>query len=368
MKHSQNQPVFMIVQHLSPGGIEVLALNLLEELRDRRELHIVALEGTQKDALSLWPILHDHKNRLHFLNKPSGFSPITLMKLIGLFLRYRPQAVHTHHIGPMIYGGAAARLSGVQNLIHTEHDGWHLKHNGKLQSHVMKALKPSIICVANHVGERVSDSCNIPSPRTIYNGIDTQYFSEGNQILARSNIGLPQEVRLIGCAGRMEEVKGQRFVIDALMYLPEDVHLVLAGDGTLRKTLERHAKALALHHRVHFLGRVDAMRGFYRALDVFCLPSLNEGFPLSPLEAQACGIPAVLSDVGGCSEALCRDTGFLAQAGNAQDLANQLGRALSEKSPFSARRFIVEHFNLSDIAAAYDGLYTHNKKQEERYA
>lgn len=361
MMKKQKPPVFLIVQHLRPGGIEVLALNLLETLRDSRDVHIVALEGAKAEALSHWPVLHDYQKCLHFLDKKSGLSLDAVIKLVALFIRYRPQAVHTHHIGPMIYGGFAARLCGVRSLIHTEHDGWHLKHNGKLQSRVMGWFKPLMVSVARHVGECVAEECDVPAPRVVYNGIDVEKFFEGDTFMARSYQYLPQDVRLIGCAGRMEEVKGQCFLIEALQYLSKDVHVAFAGDGSLKDELYSYAYELGVSGRVHFLGRVDDMPSFYRALDVFCLPSLNEGFPLSPLEAQACGVPAVLSDVGGCCEALCPDTGLLAEAGNAKDLAVKLDRVLSRVTGHSPRQFILERFDLNDVAMIYDALYQARK-------
>lgn len=357
MINKNKRPAFLIVQHLRPGGIEVLALNLLETLRDSRDLHIVALEDTKTKALSHWPILHTHQDRLHFLNKNSGLSLWTILKLITLFIRYRPQAVHTHHIGPMIYGGLAARLCGIRSLVHTEHDGWHLQQNGKLQSRIMNWLKPSIIAVASHVGECIVKECHTPMPRVVYNGIDTNKFSEGDKNIARLNQHLPRDVRIIGCAGRLEKVKGQRNLIEALQYLPEDIHVAFAGDGSLKDNLKDYAYELNLQDRTHFLGHVDDMHNFYQALDMFCLPSLNEGFPLSPLEAQACGIPAVLSDVGGCCEALCPDTGFLAEAGNTKDLSEKLEQSLLQKIGQSPRQFILERFDLNNVAMIYDELY-----------
>ena len=59
--YKNKKPVFLVVQHLRTGGIEVLALNLLDKLRDQREIHIVALEGTKAKAFKDWPLLHDYQ-------------------------------------------------------------------------------------------------------------------------------------------------------------------------------------------------------------------------------------------------------------------------------------------------------------------
>ncbi|PCJ02212.1 MAG: glycosyl transferase [Alphaproteobacteria bacterium] len=359
-----NKPVFLVVQHLRTGGIEVLALSLLDKLSGQREIHIVALEGAKAKAFEDWPVLHDYQSCLHFVNKKEGVSLFALLKLTALFLRYRPVAVHTHHIGPMIYGGIAARLCAVRNLIHTEHDGWHLQKNAQLQSRMMKWLKPTMIAVAWHVGQCVAKQCTTKMPHIVHNGIDTKHFSPSHKMLARFCQYLPQAPRIIGCAGRLEEVKGQRYLINALQYLPEDVHVAFAGDGSLKEDLKSYTNDLNLSHRVHFLGHVNHMRGFYCALDVFCLPSLNEGFPLSPLEAQACGTPSVLSNVGGCAEALCPDTGFLAEAGNVEELADKLLMALERKQDQSPRQFVLEHFDLSEMAARYDELYVSSAQQD----
>ena len=365
MKKKYKRPVFIVVQHLRPGGIEVLTLNILEKLRGQIDIRIISLEGTEIETLENWPVLYRYKDQLHFLNKKSGLSLITVLKLMMIFIRYRPLAVHTNHIGPMLYGGLAARLSIIRNLIHTDHDGWHLKENGHLQVNAMKMLRPFIVCVANHVASCLSNQDSTQAPVVIYNGIDTKYFSEGDKEMARSYHHLPKNPRIIGCTGRMEKVKGQRYLIEALQYLPEDVHLAFAGDGSLYKTLKSYTHELGLQNRVHFLGHVNDMRNFYLSLDVFCLPSLNEGFPLSPLEAQASGIPAVLSDVGGCSETLCRDTGLLAKSGDAKDLSQKLMQSLALKVKTSPRDFILNNFDLEDMAKIYRTLYTQTKKKSE---
>ncbi len=364
MMNHKKRTVYLVVQHLCPGGIEVLAIKMIEKLSALYDVQIIALEGSKAEAIQKWPILENHEDHITCLDKKAGLSPLALLKLLYLFIRHRPIAVHTHHIGPLLYGGLAARLIGVQSLIHTEHDGWHLQENGKLQTKIIKHLKPKMIAVANHVGECVARHCNTDKPHTIYNGIDKSYYNEGNKAPARTQLALPNDRRIIGCAGRIEEVKGQRYLIEALQYLPKDINVAIAGDGSLKNEIETYAKELNLQSRTHFLGRLDEMKCFYHALDVFCLPSLNEGFPLSPLEAQSCGIPAVLSDVGGCGEALCPDTGLLAEAGNAENLSQKLLSALNAKRAVSPRNFILKHFDLAEMAGHYATLYQGDHAQK----
>jgi glycosyltransferase involved in cell wall biosynthesis len=79
--------------------------------------------------------------------------------------------------------------------------------------------------------------------------------------------------------------------------------------------------------------------------------------PLSPLEAQACGIPVVVTDVGGSREAVCPDTGALVPAADAAALAAALGLALARDRPGDPRRFVLDHGDARAMVAAYGALY-----------
>ena len=363
MTQKQKPTVFQIVQHLRPGGLEVMALSLLQAMTGRAHVKIIALDGTKDDALTHWPLLNSHADDLIFLDKKPGWSARTLFHLARLFQRHSPDVVHTHHIGPLLYGGLAARLTRTPALIHTEHDGWHLHKNAKIQKRLLRGLKPTLIPVAQQVAQCLTESCGVRADRVIPNGIDSTAFTPGHKTAARQQLGLPLDRVLIGTAGRLEAVKGQRFLIEAMSALPDHVHLVLAGDGTEAAELRQRTKARSLSHRVHFMGRVDRMPLFYQALDLFCLPSLHEGFPLSPLEAQACGLPCVLSDVGGAAETLCPAQGRLARAGDVQDLAACLRDLLSQDHTTAPRDFVLRRFTRDQMRDAYSALYDMNTAQ-----
>ena len=134
------------------------------------------------------------------------------------------------------------------------------------------------------------------------------------------------------------------------------LHVALAGTGSEEQALKQLAAQLGITARVHFLGHVDNMPCFYQALDLFCLPSLNEGFPLSSLEAQACSIPAVVTDVGGSKETLCPDTGVLVEPANPGAMANKLIAAIRSKSIANPRHFVVDTADLKITQQAYRSL------------
>ena len=86
---------YQIVQHLKPGGIETLALDLIDFCESNENAVIVSLEGTYDEALSNWPKLNKYKDKLIFLDKKAGIKISTFLKLFKLFYTTRPHAVHT---------------------------------------------------------------------------------------------------------------------------------------------------------------------------------------------------------------------------------------------------------------------------------
>ncbi|WP_167730403.1 glycosyltransferase [Terasakiella sp. SH-1] len=352
--------VLQIVQHLKPGGIETMALDLQQHLGNCH-VHIVSLEGTKTQALRNWPRLKTRKEQLHFLNKKPGFSLTTVFKLMGLMKKLKVDAVHTHHIGPLTYGGTAARLCRIKHLVHTEHDAWHLENTraAKLEGRLLRHLKPELVADCMLVAQKLQKLTKTAVPYVIYNGIDTQRFCPATQhekVNARRHFSLPQGVPLVGCAARLEEVKGISYLIAAMSYMPENTYLAIAGEGSFMERLQRQASFNHCENRILFLGRLEQMDLFYKAIDVFCLPSLNEGFPLSPLEAQACNVPAVITDVGGAKETLCPKTGSLIQPYNAHELKTALEKKLFCINKSSSSDFVKSRADIRLMTTAYAKL------------
>ncbi|MDO6765156.1 glycosyltransferase [Agarivorans sp. 1_MG-2023] len=349
-----------VVQHLQPGGIETMALDLQRMEETHEQGVIISLEGNKEEALAAWPRLRPFADRLMFLDKKPGFRLSTLWKLVNLFRRWAVPVVHTHHIGPLIYGGIAARLAGVKVVIHTEHDAWHLRQQRRrlVQAAALRFVKPMLVADANLVAGELKAALGFDDEKVqvIKNGVDTRNFAPGSKVVARRELGLPEHFRLIGCAGRLELEKGQAVLIESLSFLPEDVHLAFAGDGSQRKQLEQLVESLHLQERVHFLGSIESMPRFYQSLDLFCLPSYFEGLSLVILEAQSCEVPAVVTNVGASTEALCPRTGTLVEPGSAFAMAQALEKKLEKPATGNPRQFVKQSGDLRTTARNYAAL------------
>jgi len=349
---SNHGAVVHVVQHLRPGGLEVMALELARMQSERRETLVVSLEGEADAAIAAWPRLAEQRHQLIFLGKRPGLDGLLLPRLVRLFRALRPSAVHTHHIGPLLYAGAAARLAGVPCRIHTEHDAWHLSdpRRRRVARLALAAARPILVADAPHVATAVADELGCARPRVILNGIDTERFTPATRPAAPDG-----ESAVIGIAARLEPVKGVDIGLRAFAAMQRPARLVIAGTGSQEDALRRLAADLGIAGRVTFLGHVDAMADFYRTLDVLLLPSRSEGLPLSLLEAQACGVPVVAADVGGVAAAVCPATGRLVAGEDVAGFAQALD-ALVAGRPGDPRPFVLQTASLRRAADAYLAL------------
>lgn len=340
--HYETGMTVHIVERMAPGGIETLVIDLLGH--GGVGVHAFSLQGTTEALTAQWHSLAEVRAKLEAFNRLPGLRPGLIVKLARRLRALRAHLVVAHNVGPLLYGGAAARLAGVSQLIHVEHSVWHYEQGRsqlllKLCEHV---LRPDHFAVSVSVAARLASI--IPDARisVVPPGIDTSRFLPQSAALARANLGLDPSWHIIGTAGRLVAVKGHGYLIEAMRHLPRNVHAVIAGDGPERTELEVAARQLGMQDRVHFLGHKDELPKVLPAFDVFCLPSLAEGLPRSVLEAQSCDVPVVATDVGSLCEAVCPETGYLVRSGDAVALADALNRCLMHPRQAGLSRAFVE--------------------------
>ncbi|NAW66874.1 glycosyltransferase [Photobacterium halotolerans] len=350
--------VIQVVKHLTPGMVGIAAVNIQQFSALRQRRYIVCLEGTMSESLDRWPDLKNVVDKLIFLDAESETAASVIRTLVKLLRTYNASVVHTHQSTALYQAGIAARLAGVKTIIHSEHDNWlqeEPKHP-RLLKMALSCIHPVVVTSGGRMNDRLQTSLSRRDITTIPYGVDIQRFQPGNQGMARLRLGLPTGVKIIGTAGRLIPEKRHHLLIHALSHLPENVHLTLAGEGALAQTLHMLAIKLSLSHRVHFMGHVENMPEFYQALDLFCITSEEEDYPVSPLEAQACGIPAALTDMGACSDVLCPLNGIPLNTDDERTLIYQIHAALLKKPGISPRRYILQHHDVRPMAEAYDAL------------
>jgi glycosyltransferase involved in cell wall biosynthesis len=173
------------------------------------------------------------------------------------------------------------------------------------------------------------------------NGVDTARFHPVERTAARQKYGLPLDARVLVSVGALVERKGMHRVIDCLPVLLAqypDLHYLIVGgaspEGDNRAELTAQVGRLGLAERVHFLGGLppDELKWALSASDIFVLATRNEGWANVFLEAMACGLPVVTTDVGGNAEVVCHDElGTIVPFGDAAALQQALDTALDKE-------------------------------------
>ena len=186
-------------------------------------------------------------------------------------------------------------------------------------------------------------SAGVPQARTevVGNGVDVATFYPESREDARVRLGLRPSDKVLITVGALVERKGFHRVIalmPALLRRHPTLHYLVVGgssaEGDLRAALERQADALGVAARVHFLGPLapQHLRGPLSAADVFVLPTRNEGWANVILEAMACGLPVITTDVGGNREVVSSETlGTVIPFGDAERLEAALDAALGRR-------------------------------------
>jgi glycosyltransferase involved in cell wall biosynthesis len=346
-----------VVQKLEPGGIETLALALSTALPGSNS--IFSLEGSEATLRGAWSSAATSQARIEGFGKRPGVYPMLVAGLTRRLLALQPRAVITHHIGPLLYAGLAARLARVPRLVHVEHDIWHFDapRRRTLARLAVGMLRPEYVVLSKSAAANQRRLLGIDHVTVIPNGVDVDRFAPADQALARRKFGLDPACKWIGTAGRLETVKGHDVLIAAFARLADHgLRLAIAGEGSQRRALEAQAAVLGVAARVAFLGHCSDMAALLPAFDLFCLPSRAEGQPLSVLEAQAAGIPVVASDVGAVREALCPQTSRLVPPDDAAALAAAIADVLARPDHGSPRPFVVANFNWDKTVRAYREL------------
>ena len=339
--------------------------------------------------------------------EPSLKDALTIWKLFRLMRRERPDIVHTH----TAKAGAVGRVAGLMyrwltpavlvgkpircRFVHTYHGHVFHGYYGPLKTRVFVAIErclarlttDRIIVVSEQQRLEINEVFRVGSREQfviVPLGIEIDKYANWRERRTRLRGELKandQEV-LIGIVGRLTEIKNHKLFLQAanrLKSIAKHSRFVIIGDGRLRGDLETQAESLGLTEDVVFLGTRNDPEDFYPALDIVALTSLNEGTPLTLIEAMANSRPVIATAVGGVVDLLgspmaqadaksgytvC-ERGVSVKSGDAEGFArglnrliedDQLRRELGQRGlDFVAKNYAKERL-LRDIAGLYREL------------
>ena len=244
----------------------------------------------------------------------------------------RPSVFHAHLSWPLacMYGVLAAWLARVPAIVGTAHlyIDFYQVPTGKRDQRLMMRAMDRVIAVSNEVRERYRVTLGVPPAKLVVvrNGVPIPRGVQPCDSGLRAQLvrGRPDFVVLT--PARFHEQKGHVYLLEAAAQVPEAT-FVLAGDGELRPAMEQRARDLGVMDRCVFLGHRSDVPALLAAADVFVLPSLFEGLPISVLEAMAAERPVIATAVGGTDEAVVDGaTGLLVPPRDAVALAAAIRR------------------------------------------
>lgn len=294
-----------------------------------------------------------------------GPSLLRLARAFGQHVRrLRPDVVHTHLFDADLIGILTARALGVRRCCTSIHSFSFFvarRHRWRYRW-LLGPLVGRFLAVSRALADYLVRECRLPASRVrvVPNGIDTARFAPAARPAPRSAPG-----PTVGVLTRLDTRKGLPYLLRAMAQLRSDLpdaRLLIGGDGEDRPALEREACSLGLTGRVEFVGAVGDSADFYRRLDCFVLPSLDEAFGLVLLEAMAAGLPVVGTRVGGIPEILEDGVqGRLVAPADSQALAGAIRELCAD--PLRCRRMgevarqQAQRFDIGRTAEALQAAY-----------
>ena len=230
-----------------------------------------------------------------------------------------------------------------------------------LQHALLTACLDRHIAVSRFVASRLRERFRVSAAKIVVipNAATTDAMASP---VPRSDLAESGAGPVVLTVARLDGQKGITHLLDAAVAIPH-ASFAIAGDGPNRAALEARAAELGVSDRVRFLGHRQDVPSLLAAADLFVLPSLYEGLPLSVLEAMAAGVPVVATAIGGTDEVV-RDgeTGTLVPPANSDALAAAITRALADRDRASrlalaARSLVAREYSVASMVRSVSRLY-----------
>lgn len=292
--------VLQIIPTLNMAGAEIMCENLTYELiKKGHDVVVVSLYALHS------PITERLENKgikIYYLNKKKGMDLSIIHRIKKVIRVEQPDVVHTH-LDSLKYVGLATIFKKIK-IVHTIHSLAE-KESGGIASKINRRLfRTRVVPVAlsEAVEQSIERMYQLPLEQVtvIYNGIDL------SKCIVKQEYVIKNELKILHI-GRFAEAKNHIGILKAFKLFHEkypNSKLQLIGDGEKKAEAEQFVADNELSEAVEFLGLKDNVYGYLHDADIFTLPSLYEGIPMTLIEAMGTGLPIVATKVGGIPDML----------------------------------------------------------------
>lgn len=349
--------ILQIVPVLVMGGAETMCEGLTQQLLDMG--HQVTVVSLYNDRTLLTERMENAGIEILYLNKKPGLDLSILPGLRRLIRKVSPDVIHTHlHV--LKYAAAAGAFLGIP-IVHTVHNiaSYEEGSDRSINRFLYNRGIAVPVSLSREIQQSVMDFYSYPSQRSpiIFNGVD---LSRCNPKSSYAFNGRP----VILHAGRLNEQKNHLCIVEAARLLKEkgfDFEIRCYGEGPLQETIETAIRKAGVQDRVLLCGVAN---GIFRELhesDIFILPSLFEGLPMTIIEAMGTGLPVVAAQVGGVGDMITDGVSGLLISPDARELADRLEQLLTSEALRAAlgQKAVAEaqRFSAREMAQNYLALY-----------
>ncbi len=364
--------ILFLTTHLDTGGITTYLYTITQGLLSRgHKVSIVSSGGNRQNDFS---VLGAKLLCLNIRTK-SELDPriyLVLGTLTHFIHENNIDLLHAHTRITQVMGTILNRFTGKPFL-----STCHGFFKGRLSRLIFPCWGQAVIAISRPVQEHLEHDFGVRKEKTflIPNGVNVLEFpltDEATRRQKRQQLGL-DNAEVIGIIARLSEVKGHEVLISAMKDVVKEIpqaKLLIIGEGKTEESLKHLVHQFNLDQHVHFYPIVNKTAEMLSLLDVFVMPSLQEGLGLSVMEAQAAGLPVIASRVGGLPD-LIEDgkTGILVEPKDEIGLAQAVIGLLKDKARakeigLKAQQFIIRELSADKMVLKTLNVYEQfiNKK------
>jgi glycosyltransferase involved in cell wall biosynthesis len=356
--------IFRLFSRLNVGGPALHVVNLTAGLRSfGYETTLVVGSPDPSEGSMEYYARENHVDILRlpfFQAKLSLYKDmITLIELVKLFHKEKPDIVHTHTFKAGLLGRIAALIARVPMIVHTYHghllSGYTKGYKIRVLVFIERALgtfTDRLIAVSPQVSQDLNKASIAPAKKfsVIDLGFDMQRLLNEIELPStlKKEFNIPPEAKVVGIVGRLVPVKSVDLFLHALGPLlleKPDLHLIIIGNGKERAYLENVARSYDWNlQKIHFTGWRHPAAKDFRSLDICVCSSKNEGTSVSIIEALVAGVPVVSTDVGGMRDLLDNGRWGTLVPGEALALRTAIKSVLENPQARSDARSAAHHF------------------------
>ncbi len=351
---------------------ETLLVGGLPEENESDSLHILEEYGVKAT------LIEEMKRTPNFFNDRKAYQ-----KIKQIIREYQPDIVHTHAAKAGALGRRAAKSMRVPVIVHTYHGHVFHSYFGKLKTALYKFIErrlakisTGIIAISEIQKEELTQQhtiCQASKVKVIQLGFDLNRFHESlehKRTETRQQFGLSEDEIAVAIVGRLAAVKNHQLFLNAIEAIAakteKKVTFFIVGDGDERSNIEQRITSLKLPStlKIVMTSWIKDIASFNPGMDLICLTSLNEGTPVSLIEAQAANVPILTTNVGGVKDiVLENETGFVVSNNSLSEFSEKLlflieNDSIRKEMSLKGWDFVKSKFHYSTLVHNMENYYS----------